>query len=111
MREYTTVEVEDIVREQMQSDLEQLLREGARQMLAVALREEVDEYIKQHQEERDEHDRRRVVRNGSHPPRELVTGVGKVACGSHGSTTGERERVSPALFYPGMRGEPPASTP
>ena len=27
-------------------------------MLAVALREEVDEYIKQHQEERDEHDRR-----------------------------------------------------
>ena len=58
MREYTTVEVEGIVREQMQSDLEQLLREGARQMLAVALREEVDEYIKQHQEERDEHDRR-----------------------------------------------------
>ena len=27
-------------------------------MLAVALREEVDEYIKQHQEERNEHDRR-----------------------------------------------------
>ena len=58
MREYTTVEVEGIVRGQMQSNLEQLLREGARQMLAVALREEVDEYIKQHQEERDEHDRR-----------------------------------------------------
>ena len=79
MREYTAVEVEGIVREQMQSDLEKLLREGARQMLEIALQEEVDEYIKQHQEERDEHDRHRVVRNGSHPPRELVTGVGKVA--------------------------------
>ena len=79
VREYTAVEVEGIVREQMQSDLEKLLREGARQMLEIALQEEVDEYIKQHQEERDEHDRHRVVRNGSHPPRELVTGVGKVA--------------------------------
>ncbi len=78
MREYTTVEVEGIVREEMHSDLERLLREGARQMLEIALQEEVDEYIKQHQEERDEHDRRRVVRNGSHPPRALVTGVGKV---------------------------------
>ena len=79
MREYTAVEVEGIVREEMQSDLEKLLREGARQMLEIALQEVVDEYIKQHQEERDEHDCRQVVRNGSHPPRELVTGVGKVA--------------------------------
>ena len=62
----------------MQSDLENLLREGARRMLEVALQEEVAEYIREHQEERDEHDRRQVVRNGFHSPRELVTGVGKV---------------------------------
>ena len=78
MREYTTGEVEGIVRTEMQSDLEKLLREGARQMLEVALQVEVAEYVKEYQEERDEQDRRQVVRNGSHPPRQLVTGVGKV---------------------------------
>ncbi len=78
MREYTTVEVEGIVRTEMQSDLESVLREGARRMLEVALQVEVAEYIQQHQEERDEHGKRKVVRNGSHPERELVTGVGKV---------------------------------
>ena len=39
------MEVEDIVRTEMQSDLENFLREGARQMLEVALRVEVAEYI------------------------------------------------------------------
>ena len=38
MREYTTVEVEGIVRTEMKSDLENLIREGARRMLEVALR-------------------------------------------------------------------------
>ena len=75
---YTTVEMEDIVRTEMQSDLENLLREGARRMLEVALQEEVAEYLREHQEERDKHDRRQVVGNGFHSPLELVTGVGKV---------------------------------
>ena len=78
MREYTAVEVEDIVRTEVTFDLEKLLREGARRMLEVALEVEVAEYVKEHREERDEHDHRQVVRNGSHPERELVTGVGKV---------------------------------
>ena len=47
-------------------------------MLEVALQVEVAEYIKEHQEERDEHGHRKVRRNGFHAPRELVTGVGKV---------------------------------
>ena len=37
VREYTTVEVEGIVRTEMKSDLENLIREGARRMLEVAL--------------------------------------------------------------------------
>ena len=78
MREYTAVEVEDIVRTEGTFDLEKLLREGARRMLEVALEVEVAEYVKEHREERDAHDHRQVVRNGSHPERELVTGVGKV---------------------------------
>ena len=78
MREYTAVEVEGIARNELQSDLEKLLREGARQMLEVALQTEVAEYTERHQGERDEGGRRLVVRNGFHPPRQLVTGVGKV---------------------------------
>ena len=78
MREYTAVEVEGIARNELRSDLEKLLREGARQMLEVALQTEVAEYTERHQGERDERGRRLVVRNGFHPPRQLVTGVGKV---------------------------------
>ena len=77
VRECTTAEVEGIVRTEMQSDLESFLREGARRMLKVALQVEVSEYIEEHQES-DETGKRRVVRNGSHPERDLVTGVGKV---------------------------------
>ena len=111
MWEYTAVEVEGIARNELQSDLEKLLREGARQMLEVALQTEVAEYTERHQGERDEGGRRLVVRNGFHPPRQLVTGVGKVPVQQPRETTGERERGLPALFYPGMRDEHPASTP
>ena len=45
MREYTAVEVEDIVRTEVTFDLEKLLREGARRMLEVALEVEVAEYV------------------------------------------------------------------
>ena len=48
MREYTAVEVEGIARDELRSDLEKLLREGARQMLEVALQTEVAEYTERH---------------------------------------------------------------
>ena len=66
MREYTAVEVEGIARNELRSDLEKLLREGARQMLEVALQTEVAEYTERHQGERDARGRRLVVRNGFH---------------------------------------------
>src|SRR6266566_4926326 len=56
-------------------DLDQLVREGARRMLAAALEAEVDAYLGAHMAERDERGRRLVVRNGharqrgSPPPR------------------------------------------
>jgi hypothetical protein len=46
------------------SVLDELVREGARPMLAVALEAEVDAYIEAHVDERDERGRRLVVRNG-----------------------------------------------
>ena len=55
-----------------------LLREGARRMLQSAIENEVQEYIDAQADERDEEGRRQVVRNGSLPERDLVTGVGPV---------------------------------
>ena len=53
--------------------IDDLVREGARRMLAQALQAEVDDYIARFAGERDENGRRLVVRNGSHQPREVLT--------------------------------------
>jgi hypothetical protein len=51
--------------------IDELVREGARRMLAEALAAEVDADIAQFRDERDERGRRLVVRNGSHQTRKL----------------------------------------
>ncbi len=58
--------------------LDEILRQGAQQMLAQAIANEVAEYLGRHADQRDEHGRRRVVRNGYLPARALQTGVGLV---------------------------------
>ena len=58
--------------------IDDLVREGARRMLAEALQAEVDDYIARHLGERDENGRRLVVRNGSHQSREVLTSAGAV---------------------------------
>ena len=52
------------------------MREGARRMLAEALRAEVDADIAQYVEERDERGRRLVVGNGSHQAGQVLTSAG-----------------------------------
>jgi transposase-like protein len=58
--------------------IDEIVRDGARRMLAEALQAEVDAYIAQFIGERDENGRRLVVRNGSHQPREVLTSAGAV---------------------------------
>ena len=58
------------------SVLEELAREGAREMLGRALKLEVAEFIEAHHEETDERGRRVVVRNGYMESREVITGIG-----------------------------------
>src|SRR2546423_2975231 len=58
--------------------IDEIVREGARRMLAEALQAEVDAYIAAFVGERDERGRRLVVRNGSHEPREVLTSAGAV---------------------------------
>lgn len=59
-------------------DLEHLLREGARRLLDLTIRDEVEAYIERHKDLRDEAGRRLVVRNGSLPERELASGLGPI---------------------------------
>src|SRR5438552_16362063 len=58
--------------------IDEIVREGARRMLAEALAAEVDAYIAAHAAERDENGRRLVVRNGYHQSREVLTSAGAI---------------------------------
>ncbi len=58
--------------------IDQIVREGARRMLAEALQAEVDAYIAAFTSERDDHGHRLVVRNGYHEPRDVLTSAGAV---------------------------------
>lgn len=58
--------------------LTELLRDGARQMLASAVEAEVQEFLLQHRSHRDEGGRQRLVRNGYLPERTLQTGLGAI---------------------------------
>ena len=60
------------------SVLEEVLRQGAREMLLKAIDAEVGGYIDQHSQLRDEAGHRLVVRNGHMPEREILTGIGPV---------------------------------
>jgi putative transposase len=62
--------------EALKFDLDTLVREGARRMLLAALKAEVDEYITEHAEHRDETGHALVVRNGVAEPRTGTTAAG-----------------------------------
>jgi transposase-like protein len=93
--------------------IDEIVREGARRMLAEALQAEVDAYISQFAAERDEHGRRLVVRNGYHEPREVLTSAGAVEVTVPrvndkrvDPDTGERERFASAILPPWARKTP-----
>ena len=56
--------------------LDEVARMGAQQMLMTALAVEVKQYVDAHQEVRDEHGRRLVVRNGRAQARKVTCGAG-----------------------------------
>jgi transposase-like protein len=60
-------------------DLDALVREGARRMLLAALKAEVDEYLAQHADQRDDEGHALVVRNGVAEPRTVTTAAGELA--------------------------------
>ena len=60
------------------TELESIIREGARKMLQAAIEDEVAEYIDQNTKSVDKDGRRLVVRNGNMPEREIITGAGRI---------------------------------
>ena len=95
------------------SMIDEIVREGARRMLAEALQAEVDAYITQFAGERDDHGRRLVVRNGHHEPREVLTSAGAVEVTVPrvndkrvDPDTGERKRFASAILPPWARKTP-----
>ena len=59
--------------------LTEVLRSGARSLLARAVEAEVAAFLDGHSEARTEEGRRRLVRHGHPPEREIMTGIGPVA--------------------------------
>lgn len=58
--------------------LEEVLQSGAKQLLQLALENEVAEYVKRYQEKRNEKGHQQIVRNGYHHERKIITGIGPV---------------------------------
>lgn len=62
----------------VRSELDQLVRQGAQQMLQAAIEAEVEAFLQEHSVKRDQQGRRLVVRNGRLPSREVMTGAGQL---------------------------------
>src|SRR6202789_1222556 len=64
--------------EELTLALDELAREGARRMIAAALRAEADEYVERFSDEVDEDGHRQVVRNGRARERKVTVGSGTI---------------------------------
>jgi putative transposase len=103
-------------RAELTSGLDEIVREGARRLLAAALEAEVDGYIAAFADERDEAGRRLVVRNGHAEPRTITTAAGGIEITAPrvndrrvDETTGERARFASAIVPAWCRKSPKVS--
>jgi putative transposase len=99
--------------DELHLELDELVREGARRMLAAALEAEVDAYLAAHAAERDEGGRRLVVRNGHARQRQVATAAGAVTVRAPrvddrrvDPATGERARFRSVILPPWCRRSP-----
>lgn len=93
--------------------IDEIVRDGARRMLAAALEAEVAAYIAAHVGEVDADGRRLVVRNGYAKPRQVLTSAGAVEVVTPrvndkrvDATTGERKRFASAILPAWCRKSP-----
>jgi putative transposase len=93
--------------------LDEIVRDGARRMLAAALAAEVAAYIEVHADQLDADGHRLGVRNGYHAPRQVTTAAGAVPVRAPrindkrvDPITGERKRFSSAILPAWSRKSP-----
>jgi putative transposase len=96
--------------------IDEIVREGARRMLAAALEAEVNTYLAQLADQRDESGRRLVVRNGYHAERTVATAAGPLPVRAPrvndkrvDPDTGQRHRFSSAILPAWARKTPKIS--
>jgi transposase-like protein len=90
------------------SPLDQLVFEGAQKMLQVAVEAEVEQFLEEHRDRRDEHGKRLVVRNGRLPARRITTGAGQLEVQQprvrdNSPTSEDRVRFSSKILPPYLR--------
>jgi transposase-like protein len=90
--------------------LTEILRGGARALLAQAVEAEVAEFLASHADLKTETGRQRLVRHGHLPEREVMTGIGPVAIRQPrvrdrgaGGDDPARIRFTPAILPPYVR--------
>ena len=88
--------------------LTEVLRNGARALLAQAVEAEVSSLLSCHADEFTDDGRRRLVRHGHLPEREIMTGIGAIAVRcprvrDRGGQGSERIRFSSAILPPYAR--------
>ena len=91
--------------EEIAPALDELAREGARRMIAAALRAEADEYVDRFSDEVDDDGHRLVVRNGRARERKVTIGSGTIAIKAPRvndkrveAQTGERQKFSSRIL-------------
>lgn len=88
--------------------LTEVLRDGARTLLAHAVEAEVASFLASHADKQTEDGRHRLVRHGHLPEREIATGIGSVAVRQprvrdRAADGDERIRFSPSILPPYAR--------
>jgi putative transposase len=93
-----------------QDQLTEVLRRGARDLLAQAVEAEVAEFLARHATLKTDEGRTRVVRHGHLPEREVMTGIGPIAVRQPrvrdrqaAADDPTRIRFSPSILPPYMR--------
>jgi putative transposase len=109
----TVVADDDPRAQEAAAGLDEIVREGARRMLAAAIEAEAAGYVETLTSELDEHGHRLVVRNGHAEPRTITTAAGGIEIQAPrvndrrvDPTTGERCRFRSAIVPPWCRKSP-----
>jgi len=83
-------------------DLTEWRRHGAPRVMAQAVQAELDQFLSEHQAQRDSQWRQAVVRNGYQPERSILTGLGEVSVHMPKSRDRKRWLINRGVEFPNI---------